>query len=345
MQQLATPDLQEDEVLVKVTCCTICGSDLHTFSGRRKCASPCVLGHEIIGTVESWAGAKVPVDFSGQPVAKGQRITWSLAVGCGDCFYCNRQMPQKCVSLFKYGHNVFDGKGVSGGLSEYCVLKKGTPIFPIDSNVPDAVACPANCATATVMAAIRVAEVVRKVNDSVVLVTGMGMLGLSACAILQKMGAKQIIAVDPNQERLELATRFGANVTLEGLKDIGQQTGAGKDEIEGVDFAFEFSGVSAAVKDCLNALGIGGVGVLAGSVFPSECVEINPEDMVRKLLTVRGIHNYTPKDLESALKFVTDYHNKFPFAQLVSRTFPLEETEAAFRYSTESSPVRVAVVP
>ena len=345
MQQFAVPDLHPGEVLVKVICCTICGSDMHTFEGRRSGPSPCVLGHEIIGQVDSWYDDTPPVDFSGKPIQPGQRITWSLAVSCGECFYCARHLPQKCLSLFKYGHALHTCEGISGGLGEYCILKKGTPIFALDDGLPDKVACPANCATATVMAAIRLAEDIQHIKHSTVLITGMGMLGLTACAVMNQFGAKSVVAVDPVPSRLELARKFGANQVFESIPNSLDIEMDHNKPFQGFDFAFEFSGATIAVKTCIDALRSGGVLVMAGSVFPTDAVPVQPEDIVRRVLTIRGIHNYVPGDLERALNFLNRHHQEYPFENLISRIFPLHATEEAFIYTSASNPVRVAVIP
>lgn len=67
--------------LVRVSLCTVCGSDLHTFTGRRKEKTPCVLGHEPVGVVEEVNGDLR--DVTGDPVRVGDRVVWSVAVSCG----------------------------------------------------------------------------------------------------------------------------------------------------------------------------------------------------------------------------------------------------------------------
>lgn len=67
--------------LVRVSLCTVCGSDLHTFTGRRKEKTPCVLGHEPVGVVEEVNGDLR--DVTGDPVCAGDRVVWSVAVACG----------------------------------------------------------------------------------------------------------------------------------------------------------------------------------------------------------------------------------------------------------------------
>ena len=100
--ELPIPPLEPDELLVEVTLSTICGSDLHTFAGRRSCDCPTILGHEITGRVVELNGTAL--DLFGDEVRPGDRITWSIAASCGRCFFCSNTLPQKCERLAKYGH-------------------------------------------------------------------------------------------------------------------------------------------------------------------------------------------------------------------------------------------------
>ncbi|TWT98697.1 D-arabitol-phosphate dehydrogenase [Neorhodopirellula pilleata] len=113
----------------------------------------------------------------------------------------------------------------------------------------------------------------------------------------------------------------------------------------GADIAMDFAGVSAAVDTCIASVRIGGCVLLAGSVFPVSDISISPESIVRRMLTIRGLHNYLPVDLISALQFLERSADRFPFADLVTKTFPLSETQLAFEYADEHRPVRVAVQP
>ena len=260
LAQIPPIELQKGEILVNVSCCTICGSDLHTYNGRRSVPSPCVLGHEIVGTVEEWFGDEPPMDHFGNPIRLGQRITWGLSASCGVCSICQNGLPQKCLSLFKYGHSKFDGRS-AGGLADHCVLVPGTPIFPIANNVADKVACPANCATATVMASLRMAEEITDINGKRILITGLGMLGLTACAVCKSKNAKQIVAVDTKNDRRKLAIEFGANETISPDAITKNKT-----EQE-YDISLELSGAESAINTCISSLAIGGIAILAGSVF------------------------------------------------------------------------------
>ena len=338
-----SPDPLPGEVTIRVTCCTICGSDIHTYTGRRSGPPECVLGHEIIGAVEGWGGESPPFDFYGKPIQTGQRVTWSIAVGCGECFFCQNDLSQKCTSLFKYGHESIGARGATGGLSEFCTLLPGTAIFPIPETISDRVACPSNCATATVTAALRTAEAVQSINDQTIIVTGLGMLGLTACAMSSEKSARQIIAIDINPKRLELSREFGATTCIHADNTEIKSVVAELTDGRGADIALEFAGVTSAVHTCLDNLRTGGTLVLAGSVFPDKELQFKPEVLVRRMLTLRGIHNYIPRDLAVALDFLEKFHSKYPFDGLVERNFDLANTERAFEYSCEHQPVRVAV--
>src|SRR5262245_27318987 len=99
MTRLPTPTPRGGETLLRVGCCNLCGSDLHTHAGRRHVDAPMVLGHEIVGRIEAFGPNAVGHDFRGAPLAIGTRVSWSVAAGCGRCFFCANQLSQKCTTL------------------------------------------------------------------------------------------------------------------------------------------------------------------------------------------------------------------------------------------------------
>ena len=339
------PRLGPGEVLVRITCATICGSDVHTFLGHRSTPVPTILGHEIMGVVEALDPNQPACDYTGRPLAIGDRVTWSIASSCGRCFFCAHDVPQKCESLFKYGHEqIVPEHPLSGGLAEHCHLAAGTTIVTVPDSLSDAVACPANCATATVAAALRVGAICP--GDSV-LIQGAGMLGLTATAMASSRGAQQVIVCDVDGTRLQRATSFGATHNLLVGEDEGplikavQELTAGR----GVDLAVELSGATNAVQTGLKLLRIGGRYVLIGSTFPTPPVSVDPEAVVRRCLTIVGNHNYKPEDLANAVVFLSQHGHNFPFAEIVHDEFVLQQSEDAFQQAISGQSLRVAVRP
>mgnify|MGYP002621665990 FL=1 len=351
MQQFTLPQLAPGEALVRVNCATLCGSDLHTYLGRRETPCPTILGHEILGRVAALPAGETLVDLAGRRLDVGDRITWSIAANCGTCFYCERGIPQKCRRLFKYGHEaITDAHPLSGGLADYCHLARGTAVLRVPDGLPDEVACPANCATATVAAALRVAGGCR---DEVVLVQGAGMLGLTAAAMARAAGARETIVCDPDRGRLSRVADFGATraVALDNPGDRTAVDTALRSAIDastdgrGVDLALELSGAPEAVEAAVPRLRIGGRYVLVGAVFPTRDVALSAEQVVRRLLRIEGVHNYTPADLRTAIDFLAANHERYPLADLVTGRFGLSEAESAFEHARSTKAPRVAVVP
>jgi alcohol dehydrogenase len=329
------------EVLVRVTCCTLCRSDLHTYSGRRQEPTPTVLGHEIVGRIEEFGPDAARVDAVGQIARVGDRVTWAMAVGCGQCFFCADDLPQKCERPYKYGHMGMPAGGPpGGGLAEFVVLVPGTTWFRVPDEVPDKVATPANCATATVAAVVRHAGALA---GRTVLVLGAGVLGLTACAMARTAGARAVLACDPVAESRQRATLFGATHTSDPPTVASLVTEM--TEGRGVDVAVELAGPAQSVEVGLASLRTGGCLLLAGTVAPVGTVALDPETVVRRLLTIRGVHNYHPRDLAAALAFLAGPGRSFPFASLVTAEYHLADTEQAFAHAQAHPGVRVAVVP
>jgi putative phosphonate catabolism associated alcohol dehydrogenase len=328
------------EVLVEVIACTLCGSDLHSINGRRSVPVPTILGHEILGRVVDFGPEASRVDAGDQPLGVGDRVTWAIVASCGDCFYCRRDLSQKCEHGFKYGHEPLrPGRELSGGLADHCLLVPGTSIFRIPADLPDAVACPSSCATATVAAAL---EAAGPVVGRSVLVLGAGMLGVTAAAWSRALGACEVIACDPNDDRLSSAVAFGVTKTASPTRlaaIVAEATGG-----RGMDIILELSGAPEAIERALPLIRAGGTMVLVGSVFPTRPVSLAPEAIVRGCITVRGVHNYAPRHLHAALVFLAA-HPQYPFGTLVASWRPLDELDVLVASALSHGALRLGIRP
>lgn len=254
-------------------------------------------------------------------------------------------LPQKCRKLFKYGHERACGPyALSGGMAEHMVLRKGTQFVQLSKDIPNGVACPSNCATATVMAAY---QRIPNILGRRVLVFGAGILGLTAVAIASARGASEIIIVDTNDARLQLALQFGAtqvvlwrDTSLDFDVQFNEQH-AGKL----FDCVLELSGAASAVEAAVQLADVGGHVALVGSVMPSRAVSIDPEQVIRKCLCIYGIHNYAPQNLLDAVQFLEQHWKSFPFEKLVEQSFFLRDINLAVEFATHNRPIRVAILP
>ena len=325
-QRFCQPSLGSGEVLVAILLTTLCGSDLHTYCGRRRGPTPMVLGHEAVGRV-------VAVGSGLDPSWVDQRITWTLTDSCGVCDPCTRwDLPQKCERLFKYGHgSVSDGSGLNGCYATHMVLRSGTHLVRVPNSLSDAMVAPANCALATMIAVL---ESLPTPGERVV-IQGAGLLGLYGCALLKTAGWKEVFVVDRQPARLLAVPRFGGVPILSTAHNAIQANSA--------DVVIEVTGSASVIADGISWLRPGGHYAIAGLVHPDSALQLTGETLIRKCLTLRGVHNYAPQDLATAVEFLEANHSRYPFAELVSKSFPLAEVNEAFRFAEAERPVRVAV--
>ncbi|QDT74052.1 zinc-binding dehydrogenase [Lacipirellula limnantheis] len=341
VRDIVAPPLADRQILVRVLACTICRSDLHTHAGRRPGPIPSILGHEIVGRIEAFGPGTSPVDFAGNRAAVDDRVTWSIAVGCGDCYFCQHDLPQKCVRLYKYGHEaVSAAQSLGGGLADHIVLIPNTAWLKIPDVIPTAVASLANCAGATAASALRAAGAVAGQR---VLVLGAGVLGVFASAMARSAGAQLVVAVDPLDTCRERALQFGANAAHDAKQpDLVAALLATTDWL-GFDVVLELAGVTSSVATAIAAVRTGGTAILVGSVAQCDSLPLDPEQLVRRMITLRGVHNYHPRDLQETLHFLSGAGRMFPFASLIAAEFGLEQAEKAFRVAHGQPGARVCV--
>ncbi len=311
LRSFEQPHPDAGELLVEVHLATVCGSDLHTVSGRRPGPCPGILGHEAVGVVVA-SGADGRSTVDGRPVEVGDRIVWGVTATCGACDRCRSGRTAKCRNLRKVGHEPFEGPWpLSGDMSTHVILPPGVAVVGVPDGVADAAAAPAGCALATAVAAV---EALGDVRGARAVVWGLGLVGLSACVALLAAGAATVTGVDPDPGRHGVAVAFGADAAA--LPD--DTTAAGP-----VDVAVEASGDPAAVAAAIERLDVGGRIVLVGSVAPLGTVTLDPESVVRRLLTITGVHNYEPRHLLRAVELLTTHGDRL--AELVAPPVGLGE--------------------
>ena len=333
-----------NDILVGVSLATICGSDLHTVSGRRGADTPCVLGHEIVGAVAA------PTDFrsaTGDTLREGDRVTWSMTTSCGACDYCvNRNLPQKCETMFKYGHARNEGaSALSGGFATHILLRPGTAVYRIPDAVTDKEAVPINCALATVVNGL--ATIGMQPGETAV-IHGAGMLGIYAACYLRENGYEHVAVVDINEMRLETARRFGATHTFNPDKTSVSDIDAALKELtdgRGADLGVEVSGATIGIPNLVTWLGIGGRCLTLGYVYPNAHISVDAHQLVTKCITLRGVHNYHHTALGTALRFVEENRTRYSFGELIGKTYQLADINTAFADAMDQKALRIAVTP
>jgi alcohol dehydrogenase len=346
LQQFALTEPDENGILVKIECCTICGSDIHSWQGRRPTPVPGILGHEIVGTIEL-LGKNVTHDCGDRPLKIGDRITWTLIDVCGRCYFCRDQsLVMKCRHLKKYGHEGCEQPPyLKGGFAEYCYLTSGTRVIKIPDRLSSEVVAPANCALATVIAGMEAAEI--KPLESI-LIQGAGALGIYAAAFASYSGCRQIIVTDVLAHRLEFIKSFGATDTInvenmsnaDIVKTVRDLTGG-----LGVDRCLEVAGLSKLIPVALKSLRIGGCCVEIGNSLPGAHFKYDACDVVWRKLTLKGIHNYHAGHLQQAIDLLATTLETYPFEKIVTHRFDLDQINDGLRMAASGQAIRAAVLP
>jgi S-(hydroxymethyl)glutathione dehydrogenase/alcohol dehydrogenase len=255
--------LQPNDVLVKVAAAGLCHTDLEVIEGQLVYPMPIVLGHETAGVIEDVGSA---VD----PKRRGELVVLSWNPHCGHCFHCERDQPILCETYVGHGPQAVQIDGTTrlrlggellrtmfyiAGFSEYAIVTDACAIA-MPADMPLDRACLIGCGVMTgVGAALNIAKL--GYGESV-MVIGCGAVGLSAVQGAHMAGARTIVAVDRNKERLALATTMGATHTAAVPDEDALAVARSVTEGRGVDCVLESAGNAAAFRLSAEACRTGG---------------------------------------------------------------------------------------
>lgn len=274
MQDSPLPDYGENEVLIRVKACGICGSDVHGYdgsSGRR--IPPLIMGHEAAGIIES-CGSGVT------GFAMGDRVTFDSTVYCGECDYCKKGQVNLCDHRMVLGVSCGEYRR-HGAFAEF-VTAPAHILYQLPAEFPFEHAAMIEAVSVAVHAVGRIT--IAPVDTC--LVVGAGMIGLLVVQALRAAGCQEVIAVDIDDDRLELARRLGATDTINSKhKDVVGEVLA-QTQGRGVASSFEVVGATPTVQTAIDAVRKGGSVVLVGNLAPE--VDLPLQAVVTRELSLLG---------------------------------------------------------
>jgi L-iditol 2-dehydrogenase len=273
MADLPAPVPTEDDVLIHVAACGICGSDVHGYdgsSGRR--IPPIVMGHEAAGIVAS-VGANVT------NVSEGDRVTFDSTIFCGTCDFCRRGEINLCDRRQVLGVSCSDYRQ-HGAFAEYVVVPSRI-VYRLPAQMSFAEAAMLE-AVAVALHAVSLSEVS---SGSTALVVGAGMIGLLIAQALRVAGSARILVADIDDSRLKLAEELGASEVLRAdepnvLTRILQLSNAG------VDLAVEAVGRNETVRLAIDSVRKGGHVTLVGNISPE--ITLPLQKIVTRQIRLQG---------------------------------------------------------
>ncbi len=349
---IETLDLQEPqagEVLVRVAAAGVCHSDWHLMTGATQHPLPVVPGHEGAGVVEA-VGAGVT------RIKPGQHVALNWAPSCGACFYCLHDRPSLCQTYVgpiwagtlmdgttrfsKDGQPVYHFSAL-GCFSEYIVVPDVCCV-PLPKDVPLEIAALIGCAVTTGVGAV--VNTARIQPGSSVAVLGAGGVGLSVIMGAKLAGAAQIIAVDTQEAKGDLALQFGATDFVLNRPETNDAI-RGLTGGRGPDYVFEAVGLPALQEQALDLVRPGGTAVLVGISPMGSGTNLPGAVLTRQEKTVTGSY-YGSANTARDFPLYADLYRKgkLDLDRLVSKKYPLEQINEAYADMLKGEQARGLIV-
>jgi threonine dehydrogenase-like Zn-dependent dehydrogenase len=347
-----------DGAILRPTHCGVCGTDPHMYSGHLAVPMPLVMGHEFSGVLEA-LGPDFPArDVYGQELRAGDPVAVGTTLACGTCYYC-RFVPQRqnlCQNVNIYGITLGSEEEpfVRGAYSDLLYLFSQTWLFTLPPNVSlkmAALADPIACGTRALERAF--APGMPWAGEGIglgksVVVQGLGPIGIMTGAAARAMGASPVIGLDRIPMRLEMAKRFGFDelISLEDTPEMEDRVSAVRSMTRGLgaDVVVEVVGLPPAFAESLRLVRKGGRIVEFGHFTDNGTMALNPQHVVNLDVDILGSYAYPNSQIGTSLALLSRYADVYPFEDLVTHTFGVEETERAIHASRDKICVKAMVV-
>ena len=272
--ETAKPNPAEDELLIRIAACGICGSDVHGYdgsTGRR--IPPIIMGHEAAGIVEG-------VGAAASGFQRGDRVTFDSTVSCGKCFFCLRGQVNLCDERQVIGVSTSNYRRM-GAFAEYVTVPAR-----IGYHLPNTMPFTHAALIEAVSVAVHAISLSPIALEDTIVIVGAGMIGLLALQAARCAGAGAVFVVDIDDSRLELARNLGATRTLNSqragiVQDVLQATTG-----RGADTVLECVGTSITVKLAVDMVRKGGAITLVGNIAPSITLEL--QSAVTRQIRLQG---------------------------------------------------------
>jgi len=329
LADLAVPNPGRDEVLIRVSTCGICGSDVHGYdgsSGRR--IPPIVMGHEAAGTI-----ASVGADVNG--LAEGDRVTLDSTVYCGECAACRRGEINLCDIRQVLGVSCGDYRR-AGAFAEFVVAPAR-----IIHRLPETLSFSDAALLEAVAVALHAVSLVPVAQGSTALVVGAGTIGLLLQQALRVAGCSRVFVTDVDPTRLKLSGELGATATLAAGAELGPQILQLTDGL-GVDLAIEAVGNNATVNVAIDSVRKGGSVVLVGNISPE--VTLPLQKVVTRQIRLQG-SCASAGEYPKAIELVSS--GAIRVTPLITAVAPLREGPRWFErlYAREPNLMKVVLTP
>lgn len=331
LENVPIPDINDDEILVKIDVALTCGTDAKTFKRGPKKKTPYmqaihIFGHEYAGTVEK-VGKNV-TEFS-----PGDRITSANSAPCNKCFHCKRSEFSLCENL----------TWLWGTFTEY--IKIPGPIVQKNTiKIPDGVDSKIVALTEPLACVVHGIERTRIGIGDTVVINGAGPIGLMYVFLAKLKGAR-VISTDLSEMRLEVARDMGADVTIqvkEGV-DVIEEVKKLTEGERGVDVGIEAVGIPSVWENTIRMVRKGGIVNLFGGCASGTSISVDTATIHYGEVQIKGIFHHTPLYIKKAFDLLAS--GVFPGKKLITAELPLVKVNDALEMIINQEQIKVALIP
>lgn len=326
IEEMPIPEINDNEILVKVQTCGICGSDVMEWYRLKK--APRILGHEMAGDI-------IKVGKNVKKFKVGDRIFVSHHVPCNTCSFCENDQHTLCKTL--HSTNFFPG-----GFAEFLRvpeinIEEGVFILPKEMTYEEgAFIEPLACA----VRGMRIAEM--KSGQSV-LVLGSGIVGLINIKLAKVIGARIIFATDIDDFRLKVAKVMGADVVIDAKKNVPQEIKKHNNG-ELADLVILCAGVPSAARQAMDSVALGGTILLFAPTEPGVEIPFPMFDLWNKQVKIISTYAGAPEDLKESIELIRN--KKVKVIDMITHRFPLSETGKGFKLAAQAKDsIKIIIEP
>lgn len=329
IEEWETPIPGPGQVLIKVVCCGICGTELHMWEGHdiawlkiEEDAGPQVWGHEYAGTV-------VEVGDDVTLCKVGDRVTVVPWVSCGKCFYCRNGVENLCTdkaTIYQAG---------SGAWAEYSLVPEAT-VYTIPDDMSFEIASlsePLSCC-------VHAMDRAKIQSGSSVCIIGAGPIGLLLLALARAGGASRIIVSEPASVRRKLAIEMGADIVVNPLEEDLLEVVHSATRGWGVDYSFEAVGKSLTVRQAMDVVRSAGTVMIVGVADREDKMPLSPFEVYARDLTLMGSVSRS-----YAYDRTVRWLASLDLEPLITHKFKLDEIVTAIRYAQEARGGKILIEP
>lgn len=348
IKEFPMPEVGDDDILVKVEGCGICGTDAHEYKRDPFGLIPVALGHEGTGEIVKM-GKNVKKDSAGKPLALGDKVVTCMIFKDNPDITMFDLNKQNVGGADVYGLLPDDDVHLNGWFADYILIRKGSTVFNVSELDLYSRVLIEPCAVLVHAVERAKSTGILRFNSRVV-VQGCGPIGLICIAVLRTMGIEHIVAVDGEAKRLDFARKMGAGQTVNFKEHQGIEALAKAVETAfggyPADFGFQCTGSPAAHSNIYKFIRNGGGLCELGFFINGGDATINPHfDICSKELTIVGSWVYTLRDYATTFDFLKRAKGiGLPIDELITHTYPLEQINEGFKTNLAMTGLKIAII-